>query len=110
MALNRTNYGPPGSNDARVVSVGAGRRRPGPSLTGVQQPESLGEAVALLRRNMRPRGWSQEDLAFAIGTEQPQISRIESNRQRPMYPTLIRIFNALELDPKDRARLLHLAG
>ncbi|MBJ7614406.1 MAG: helix-turn-helix domain-containing protein [Candidatus Dormibacteraeota bacterium] len=58
----------------------------------------------------QPHRWSQEDLAYAMGTEQPQISRIESNRQRPMYSTLIRISNAFDLTPKDRARLLHLAG
>lgn len=74
---------------------------------------SLGEAIADYRRRRRSykdRSWSQEELAFACGTDQAHISRIESNRQRPEYSTLVRICEALELSQTESTYILALAG
>ncbi len=70
--------------------------------------------IATFRRRRRDpatgRPWSQEELAFACGTGQAHISRIESGRQLPEYTTLIHICGALQLAKVDRAYLLALAG
>lgn len=75
---------------------------------------TLGEIIAAHRRRHRqPRRdvpWSQEELAFASGTDQAHISRIESNRQHPEYATLVRICDALDLSQTERAHILTLAG
>jgi transcriptional regulator with XRE-family HTH domain len=75
---------------------------------------SVGEAISAYRRRMlRPGGrepWSQIDLAFASGTDQAHISRIESNRKHPQYSTLVRICEALDLPAARRHYLFALAG
>lgn len=76
--------------------------------------DTVGEAIARFRRathhsNTRSP-WSQEELAFAIGTDQAHISRIESNQKHPHYPTLARICEALRLSRGERMYLFALAG
>ena len=75
---------------------------------------TLGEVIAAYRRGRRQSHrdapWSQEELAFASGTDQAHISRIESNRQIPSYSTLVRICDALALAQGERASILALAG
>jgi len=63
----------------------------------------------MLRADSR-KPWSQIELAFASGTDQAHISRIESNRKHPQYSTLVRICAALELRPAERQYLFALAG
>jgi transcriptional regulator with XRE-family HTH domain len=74
----------------------------------------LGEVIASYRRRRRQpqrnAPWSQEELAFASGTDQAHVSRIESNRQHPEYSTLARICDALDLSQIERAYVLALAG
>lgn len=53
------------------------------------------ETVATLRLR---KGWSQKDLADAIGTSQPYIARLEGRRVDPRYSTLKRIAVALGAD------------
>lgn len=75
---------------------------------------TVGETIAAYRRRLRQScrdlPWSQEELAFASGTDQAHISRIESNRQHPEYSTLVRICDALALSQTERSYLLALAG
>ncbi|HEY3083784.1 MAG TPA: helix-turn-helix domain-containing protein [Chloroflexota bacterium] len=75
---------------------------------------TLGEIIAAYRRRRRQPHrdvpWPQEELAFASGTDQAHISRIESNRQHPEYSTLSRICDALELSLAERAYVLAVAG
>ncbi len=75
---------------------------------------TFGDIVAAYRRRRRQPHrdlpWSQEDLAFACGTSQAQISRIESNRQHPECETLVRICGALGMSLTEQADLLARAG
>jgi transcriptional regulator with XRE-family HTH domain len=75
---------------------------------------TVGEMIAAYRRRHCPPNrqthWSQEELAFATNTAQGHISRIESNRQIPEYPTLLRVCDALELSATERHYLFALAG
>lgn len=43
------------------------------------------------------RGWSQSDLAAAVGSRQPVISRLERGEGNPSLQTLQRIAQALNL-------------
>src|SRR5947207_7304127 len=69
--------------------------------------QALGDALAFYRSRCRrpnsPRPWSQEELAFASGTDQSHISRIENNQRHPEYATLERICGALALTPAEHA-------
>jgi transcriptional regulator with XRE-family HTH domain len=72
---------------------------------------SVGQLIAQYRkqryRNGRP--WSQQQLAFAIGSSQARISQIESDRSHPQFSTLIHISDALRLGQAEREELLALA-
>ncbi len=46
------------------------------------------------------RGWSQTDLAQAIGSRQPVISRLERGEGNPSLQTLQKIARALDLSLK----------
>lgn len=46
------------------------------------------------------RGWSQTDLAEAIGSRQPVISRLERGGSNPSLQTLQKIAKALDLSLK----------
>jgi transcriptional regulator with XRE-family HTH domain len=49
-------------------------------------------------------------LAFAVGTDQAHISRIEGNQIRPQFQTLDAICEALNLSSAERDEILSLAG
>jgi transcriptional regulator with XRE-family HTH domain len=75
---------------------------------------TLGEIITTYRLRKihvaTGRPWSQEDLAFAIGSGQAHISRIESNHKIPQYSTLVAICDALELSATERAHVVSSAG
>ncbi|WP_394433721.1 helix-turn-helix domain-containing protein [Streptomyces sp. SGAir0957] len=52
--------------------------------------------ATLVRTWRRERGLSQAQLAELIGTGQAAISRIESGRDTPTLPLLVRIATALQ--------------
>ena len=62
--------------------------------------EALGpeyEVVKTIIRERINRGWSQTDLAEAIGSRQPVISRLEQGGGNPSLSTLHKIAKALDL-------------
>ncbi len=54
---------------------------------------------AIIRERMK-RGWSQTELAEAIGSRQPVISRLERGEGNPSLQTLGRIAKAFKLSLK----------
>lgn len=62
--------------------------------------EALGpeyEIVKTIIRERINRGWSQTQLAEAIGSRQPVISRLEQGNGNPSLSTLQKIADALDL-------------
>lgn len=62
--------------------------------------EALGpeyELVKTIIRERIKRGWSQTQLAEAIGSRQPVISRLEQGNGNPSLSTLQKIATALNL-------------
>lgn len=62
--------------------------------------EALGpeyEVVKTIINQRIKRGWSQTQLANAIGSRQPVISRLERGEGNPSLQTLHKIANALDL-------------
>ena len=62
--------------------------------------EALGpeyEVVKTIISQRLKRGWSQTQLAEAIGTRQPVVSRLERGEGNPSLQTLQRIAKALDL-------------
>ncbi len=55
------------------------------------------EVVKAIIRQRIKRGWSQTQLAKAIGSRQPVISRLERGEGNPTLQTLQRIAKALDL-------------
>ena len=65
--------------------------------------EALGpeyEVIKTIITGRVKRGWSQTDLAEAIGSRQPVISRLERGEGNPSLQTLQRIAKALDLSLK----------
>ena len=65
--------------------------------------EALGpeyEVVKTIIKERIKRGWSQTQLAEAIGSRQPVISRLERGDSNPSLQTLSRIAKALDLSLK----------
>ena len=58
------------------------------------------EVVRTIIRERIKRGWSQTELADAIGSRQPVISRLERGDGNPSLATLGRIAKALDLSLK----------
>ncbi len=58
-----------------------------------------GVIKAIIRERIK-RGWSQTELAEAIGSRQPVISRLERGEGNPTLETLGRIAKALDLSLK----------
>ena len=58
------------------------------------------EVVKTIIKERIKRGWSQTELAEAIGTRQPVISRLERGDSNPSLQTLSRIATALDLSLK----------
>jgi ribosome-binding protein aMBF1 (putative translation factor) len=62
--------------------------------------EALGpeyEVVKTIIKERVKRGWSQTELAEAIGSRQPVISRLEQGNGNPSLLTLQKIAKALDL-------------
>ena len=62
--------------------------------------EALGSEYELVKTIIRERinrGWSQTQLAEAIGSRQPVISRLEQGNGNPSLSTLQKIAKALDL-------------
>lgn len=60
----------------------------------------------VLRRLRAERGMTQEDLAFASGAGRAAIARMETGRQLPSMPTLVRLAAALGVDASEVVRLV----
>lgn len=58
------------------------------------------EVIGTIIRERIKRGWSQTELAEAIGSRQPVISRLERGDGNPSLQTLVRIAQALNLSLK----------
>ena len=58
------------------------------------------EIVKTIIKERTKRGWSQTELAEAIGSKQPVISRLERGDGNPSLQTLHRIAKALNLSLK----------
>ena len=43
------------------------------------------------------RGWSQGDLARALGVSRPVVSRLESGDNDPRWSTIVKVFTLLEI-------------
>jgi len=52
-----------------------------------------------LKRPREKKGWSQSQLAEAVGLSQAHISDIERNKISPQLDTVIEIARTLELEP-----------
>ena len=62
--------------------------------------DALGPEYEMIRTiiaERTKRGWSQTELAKAVGTRQPVISRLERGEGNPSLHTLQRIAKALDL-------------
>ena len=55
------------------------------------------EVVRTIIKHRLKRGWSQTELAEAVGSRQPVISRLERGECNPSLQTLHKIANALNL-------------
>ncbi len=55
------------------------------------------EVVKTIIKHRHKRGWSQAELAEAVGSRQPVISRLERGEGNPSLQTLHKIANALNL-------------
>ena len=55
------------------------------------------EVVRTIIKHRLKKGWSQTELAEAIGSRQPVISRLERGEGNPSLQTLQRIAQALDL-------------
>jgi len=55
------------------------------------------EVVKTIIRERIKRGWSQTELAKAVGSRQPVISRLERGEGNPSLSTLYKIAKALDL-------------
>ena len=58
------------------------------------------EVVKTIVKERMKRGWSQTELAKAVGSRQPVISRLERGDGNPSLQTLGRIAKALDLSLK----------
>lgn len=58
------------------------------------------------------KGWSQADLARALGVTRPVVSRLESGTTDPRWSTIVKVFQALDLalNAHDGAKSERLAG
>jgi transcriptional regulator with XRE-family HTH domain len=53
---------------------------------------------------------TQEDLAFASGAGRAAIARMETGRQLPSLPTLVRLAEALGVEASEVVRLIEREG
>ena len=62
--------------------------------------EALGPRYEVINRVIGARlarGWTQTDLARAVGTSQSSIARLESGEHDPRWTTVVRVCQALEI-------------
>ncbi|MHA7064053.1 helix-turn-helix transcriptional regulator [Azospirillum argentinense] len=75
----------------RAEALAAARRRLAESIQDVERKKNL--------RDLRlSAGFSQAQLAEAIGTSQPRIARLEAGKEEPSLTTLRRLANVLNVD------------
>jgi transcriptional regulator with XRE-family HTH domain len=82
-----------------AMHMARSRRSPDPS------PATLGEAVRRARKDAR--GWTQVELAAALGVDQATVSKWERGENSPDHVTIMRIESTLELP---RGQILTWAG
>lgn len=68
-------------------------------FTVVDAPDSA--LAAVLRRLREERGLAQEELAFQAGISTNSVSRIERELNSPLWVTVRRLADALEVDLAD---------
>ena len=65
------------------------------------------EWVASVIRARAAKGWTQTDLAHAIGVQQPAVAKLESGDRDPRLSTMVAVCQALGIEelriPIDRA-------
>lgn len=68
-----------------------------PTMLKVKPAEELGR---LIREEREKRGWSQTDLAVAVGSpkSQAQVSKWERAKERPEFSSLCRLAEAFDVD------------
>ena len=81
-------------NSGRVMRAAVARTRPKP---GANIPDRMRVAdnIAKFRK---ARGWTQKDLAEAVGTSQGTIALLECHRATPSLHRLLELAEALEVD------------
>src|SRR5687768_3294429 len=90
---------------ARAADVFATIREETPEFA--QAEKELGSRLVVARNVMRlriQRGWTQQQLARALGVTQPRIAQIESAGANVQIDTLDRLAAVFGVEP---ARLLH---
>ena len=58
------------------------------------------DVIRTIIKNRLKKGWTQTELAEAIGSRQPVISRLERGEGNPSLQTLHRVAKALDLQLK----------
>lgn len=71
-----------------------------------RMPAEAARAVADGRRAV---GWSQRELAVAVGVSRPFITRIEAGSRSPSLRTAVALVGVLRLGERDRTRLMECA-
>lgn len=69
-----------------------------------EEYERLGPRYEVISRIIGGRiakGWTQADLARAVGRHKQSITRLESGEQDPKLSTLVLVFRALDLPLED---------
>ncbi len=63
------------------------------------------EAFDIFRMNMKfyreKKGWNQSELAIQANSSNGMIGNIESGKAKPSFDNIIKIANALEINPAD---------
>lgn len=84
----------------------ARRRLPVPVIDA---SASYGQAFGMLVRYERQRvGWSQDDFALLVGCSRPYLNGLELGRKNPTFAVIMRIAEALSLQPVEFFRRLEL--
>ena len=65
----------------------------------VEESEGIAKVVSDIIAKRKEKGWSQADLAKVASLTQSYIARIENNIVMPKLDTLVKIWNALGVEP-----------
>ena len=79
-------------------------------MTAVTSAPASGAFAVLLRTGRETRGWSQAQLANAIGSDHSTLSRLESGQRNPSRAMVLRLADALHATDAERSALLGAAG